>query len=112
MNEFLITDVGDQELKSSSPESDVSITLTSTVCDDNTGCECGTQQLLDQVCKVASSHCSNKLGCITPVKPIGHCCWICGENFITLFQVKDDCLNLILLKLMYVCVIKNFNYGL
>lgn len=82
LNEFLVTDVGDQELKSSSPNNDVSITLIGTRCDDYTGCECGTQQLLDQVCQVASKRCDNKLGCISPVKPIGHCCWICGEIFI------------------------------
>ncbi|XP_022181081.1 protein amnionless [Myzus persicae] len=82
LNEFLLSDVGDQELKSSSTDNDVSITLTSTSCEDNTGCECGTQQLFDQVCKVASKRCDSKLGCISPVKPIGHCCWTCGAYFL------------------------------
>ncbi|XP_026813735.1 protein amnionless [Rhopalosiphum maidis] len=82
LNEFLLSDIGDQELKSSSADNDVSITLTSTLCEDNTGCECGTQQLLDQVCKVASKRCVSKLGCISPVKPIGHCCWTCGAYFL------------------------------
>ncbi|KAE9544834.1 hypothetical protein AGLY_000376 [Aphis glycines] len=82
LNEFLLSDVGDQELKSSSTDNDVSITLTSTLCEDSTGCECGTQQLFDQVCKVASKRCYSKLGCISPVKPIGHCCWTCGAYFL------------------------------
>jgi len=81
LNEFLLSDVGDQELKSFSPNNDVSITLTSTSCEVHTGCECGTQQLIDQVCKVASKRCDSKLGCLSPVKPIGHCCWTCGEIF-------------------------------
>ncbi|XP_027849123.2 protein amnionless isoform X2 [Aphis gossypii] len=80
LNEFLLSDVGDQELKSSSTDNDVSITLTSTLCEDSTGCECGTQQLFDQVCKVASKRCYSKLGCISPVKPIGHCCWTCDRG--------------------------------
>lgn len=81
LNEFLLTDIGDQELKSSSPNNDVAITLTSTSCDDYTGCECGTQHLLEHVCKVASKSCNNKLGCVSPVKPIGHCCSICGKIY-------------------------------
>lgn len=83
MDEFLLTDVGDQELKSSSPDNDVSIVLTSTECNDKTGCECGTQVLLENVCEIVSEHCDTKLGCITPVKPYGHCCWICGEIFVS-----------------------------
>ncbi|CAI6366549.1 unnamed protein product [Macrosiphum euphorbiae] len=82
LNEFLLSDVGDQELKSFSPDNDVSITLTSTSCEVHTGCECGTQQLFDQVCKVASKRCDSKLGCLSPVKPIGHCCWTCGAYFL------------------------------
>ncbi|VVC37695.1 Amnionless [Cinara cedri] len=82
LNEFLVSDIGDQEFKSTSPNNDVSIKLTEMLCDDSTGCECGTLEYIDQVCKLASKRCDIKnLGCISPVQPIGHCCRICGAYF-------------------------------
>ncbi|XP_050428952.1 protein amnionless [Adelges cooleyi] len=89
LNEFLVTDVGDQELKSTSPNNQVSITLTTTDCDDPTGCECGTENLLDDVCRTESKRCAKKLGCVNPVKPEGHCCWICGAYFLVHYNPRS-----------------------
>ncbi|XP_050539492.1 protein amnionless isoform X2 [Daktulosphaira vitifoliae] len=82
LNEFLTTDIGDQEIKSVSSNNEVSITLTIPICNDPTGCECGNQHLLDDVCQIVAKRCSKKLGCVNPIKPVGHCCLICGAYFL------------------------------
>lgn len=82
LENFLQSDFGDQEIKSSSPDNDVMIEITSTLCSNPNGCGCGTLQLADEVCKIVSKRCENhNLGCINPVTPIGHCCKICGETY-------------------------------
>ncbi|KAG8449269.1 hypothetical protein GDO86_016079 [Hymenochirus boettgeri] len=55
--------------------------ITNTKCGDKTGCECGNERVLREICSSVLRHLENKCpdnACMNPLKPIGHCCNICG----------------------------------
>ncbi|XP_056022820.1 uncharacterized protein LOC125649614 [Ostrea edulis] len=55
------------------------VTILRRPCTDPTGCQCGNNQkeLLSRICAIQQKRCT-KAQCRTPLKPIGHCCDICG----------------------------------
>lgn len=50
-----------------------------TICDDRRSCLCGTLQFLNEICSLVAGECSSKPNCPAPVRPLGHCCDICGK---------------------------------
>ncbi|XP_048393010.1 protein amnionless [Stegostoma tigrinum] len=58
-----------------------SITVTNAKCEDKSGCDCGNfgnhRRICSNLQKESGSQCS-ELICTNPLKPLGHCCDICG----------------------------------
>ncbi|XP_040188652.1 protein amnionless [Rana temporaria] len=55
--------------------------VTNTKCVDRTGCLCGNEGVQQEICSALLQHLENKCpeaSCANPLKPIGHCCGICG----------------------------------
>ncbi|XP_069494210.1 protein amnionless [Ambystoma mexicanum] len=60
-----------------------SIKVTNARCTDRTGCLCGNTRELQNICSALKQHSENKcpgVTCKDPLKPIGHCCEICGAT--------------------------------
>ncbi|KAG9481860.1 hypothetical protein GDO78_010865, partial [Eleutherodactylus coqui] len=50
-------------------------------CQDDTGCLCGNDEMLQEICSARLQYSGNKcpeVTCASPLQPIGHCCGICG----------------------------------
>ncbi|XP_077125093.1 protein amnionless isoform X1 [Ranitomeya variabilis] len=55
--------------------------ITNLICQDATGCLCGNDGMLQEICSVQLQHTGGKcpeLPCAAPLQPVGHCCGICG----------------------------------
>ncbi|XP_069806351.1 protein amnionless [Dendropsophus ebraccatus] len=55
--------------------------ITNLRCQDSTGCLCGNDGMLQEICSVLLRDTDNKcpeVTCANPLRPIGHCCGICG----------------------------------
>ncbi|XP_073434120.1 protein amnionless [Dendrobates tinctorius] len=55
--------------------------ITSLRCQDATGCQCGNDGVLQEICSVRLQHTGGKCPespCAAPLQPVGHCCGICG----------------------------------
>ncbi|XP_072284405.1 protein amnionless [Pyxicephalus adspersus] len=55
--------------------------VTNTKCQDKTGCLCGNDKAQQEICSALLKHSGNKcpeVTCANPLKPVGHCCSICG----------------------------------
>eukprot|EP00079_Xenopus_tropicalis_P011783 XP_002938043.1 PREDICTED: protein amnionless [Xenopus tropicalis] len=60
-----------------------SLQITNTKCRDKTGCECGNNLFLREICSNLLRHHGNKcpeVTCANPLQPVGHCCEICGAT--------------------------------
>ncbi|XP_062578072.1 uncharacterized protein LOC134239956 [Saccostrea cucullata] len=55
------------------------VTIQRRPCTDPTGCLCGNNQeeMLNRICAIQQKRCS-KAQCRTPLRPLGHCCDMCG----------------------------------
>ncbi|XP_061469261.1 protein amnionless [Rhineura floridana] len=57
--------------------------LSTTRCPDKSGCECGNAAGHDRICAAllqnSGNHCPGAM-CKDPLKPVGHCCEICGAT--------------------------------
>ncbi|XP_053562902.1 protein amnionless [Bombina bombina] len=61
--------------------SPVQIKITNSRCNDKTGCVCGNDRMIQEICSALMQHTDNKCpeaSCVNPLKLIGHCCEICG----------------------------------
>ncbi|NP_001086069.2 amnion associated transmembrane protein L homeolog precursor [Xenopus laevis] len=57
--------------------------ITNAKCGDKTGCECGNDLFLGEICSSLLRHYNNKcpeVPCTNPLQPVGHCCEICGAT--------------------------------
>ncbi|XP_062974562.1 protein amnionless [Elgaria multicarinata webbii] len=57
--------------------------LLNTRCPDKSGCECGNAAVRDRICAALLQNSGNQCPaavCKDPLKPIGHCCEICGAT--------------------------------
>ncbi|XP_077319836.1 protein amnionless isoform X1 [Lithobates pipiens] len=55
--------------------------VTNINCMDKTGCLCGNDRVQQEICSALLQNLGNKcpeVSCTKPLKPIGHCCGICG----------------------------------
>ncbi|KAM3920696.1 protein amnionless [Leptodactylus fuscus] len=55
--------------------------ITNSRCQESTGCLCGNDGMLQEVCSALLQDNGNKcpeVTCANPVQPVGHCCGICG----------------------------------
>ncbi|XP_077319837.1 protein amnionless isoform X2 [Lithobates pipiens] len=58
--------------------------VTNINCMDKTGCLCGNDRVQQEICSALLQNLGNKcpeVSCTKPLKPIGHCCGICGQSF-------------------------------
>nr|XP_033809179.1 protein amnionless isoform X3 [Geotrypetes seraphini] len=61
-----------------------SLKVTNTKCSDQTGCSCGNSGDHENICSALLQHSENEcpgVVCMYPLRPVGHCCDICGESF-------------------------------
>ncbi|KAM4663059.1 protein amnionless [Discoglossus pictus] len=59
----------------------VPIKVTNSKCRDRTGCVCGTDGMIQEICSALLKHTENKCPvapCLNALRPLGHCCEICG----------------------------------
>ncbi|XP_044127116.1 protein amnionless-like [Bufo gargarizans] len=55
--------------------------ITSSRCQDTTGCLCGNDEMLQEICTARLQYTGAKCPeatCANPLHPVGHCCGICG----------------------------------
>ncbi|XP_068108386.1 protein amnionless isoform X2 [Hyperolius riggenbachi] len=55
--------------------------VTNTRCQDKTGCLCGNEGVMQEICSAVLQKAGNtcpQVSCTDPLKPHGHCCGICG----------------------------------
>ncbi|XP_075471137.1 protein amnionless [Ascaphus truei] len=73
-----------------------SLQVTDTKCKDKTGCECGHNEVLQEICSALLQHTGNKcpdVSCANPLKPLGHCCEICGATVSLEYTSDFDIAN-------------------
>ncbi|GLV32349.1 amnionless [Carabus blaptoides fortunei] len=66
------------------------ITVKNVQCTDKTGCLCHQHEkfVLDAVCNNLK-HICNVTHCINPIKPVGHCCEVCGAHLLLKFDKNN-----------------------
>ncbi|XP_030070163.1 protein amnionless isoform X2 [Microcaecilia unicolor] len=65
--------------------------VTNTKCNDKTGCTCGNSGEHENICSALLQHSENVcpgVVCMHPLRPVGHCCDICGA--IVSLQYSSD----------------------
>ncbi|XP_007242944.3 protein amnionless [Astyanax mexicanus] len=70
-SQYLTSSLGKLQFHGSS-----SIKVEGSSCTDVTGCECGNSANHERIC--ANVACSQQLDCKKPLRPVGHCCDVCG----------------------------------
>nr|XP_033809178.1 protein amnionless isoform X2 [Geotrypetes seraphini] len=68
-----------------------SLKVTNTKCSDQTGCSCGNSGDHENICSALLQHSENEcpgVVCMYPLRPVGHCCDICGA--IVSLQYSPD----------------------
>lgn len=77
---FLLSEAGSRQFKNLDYQqrTDV-ITVKNIQCTDKSGCLCHENEkfILDAVCSNLK-HICNVTHCLNPIKPVGHCCEVCG----------------------------------
>uniref|UniRef100_K1QB32 Protein amnionless n=1 Tax=Magallana gigas TaxID=29159 RepID=K1QB32_MAGGI len=76
---FLSTDQGKGMFPLPNNGQRSSVTIQRRPCNDPTGCMCGNNkgEVLNRICVIQRKRCT-KAQCRTPLKPVGHCCDLCG----------------------------------
>ncbi|XP_060576549.1 protein amnionless-like [Ruditapes philippinarum] len=77
--DFLATENGRNIFPAPQPGPRSTVNIMRRACKDDTGCGCGNDQgqILSQVCQIQRSRC-RRTRCTRTIKPVGHCCDICG----------------------------------
>ncbi|XP_029453855.1 protein amnionless [Rhinatrema bivittatum] len=60
-----------------------SLKVTNAKCNDKTGCACGNSWERENICSALLQHSENVcpgVVCMNPLRPVGHCCDICGAT--------------------------------
>lgn len=86
--DFLATDNGRNIFPASTSGPQSTVTIKRQRCSDMTGCSCGNDQgqVLAKVCQVQSPRCARPR-CSNTIRPVGHCCDICGGMLNVSFGV-------------------------
>lgn len=85
---YLNSDNGKNIFPPSSSGGMSTVTINKQQCTDVTGCVCGNDQgqIFDAVCQVQNPRCTRPR-CSVPLRPVGHCCDICGAQLNVTYGV-------------------------
>ncbi|KAG1700065.1 Protein amnionless [Nymphon striatum] len=79
---FISSDVGSAQFQING-----NVQITGDVCQDQTGCSCQNSrtEILEAICSAVGLKCENPR-CEQPIKPIGHCCRMCGSYIVMTYS--------------------------
>ncbi|KAM9294311.1 protein amnionless [Gastrophryne carolinensis] len=67
--------------------------IINTKCPERSGCTCGNDEVLPEICSALLQHTGNKcpdVPCAHPLQPHGHCCAICGVVILLEYSPEFD----------------------
>nr|CAD7257693.1 unnamed protein product [Timema shepardi] len=85
--DLLRSEAGERQFLASEDSRYDLVTFTGTSCTDQTGCRCVSEAVQREICRNVQCEGQPPL-CARPVRPLGHCCDICGE-YVTIVALSS-----------------------
>ncbi|KAJ8891016.1 hypothetical protein PR048_010525 [Dryococelus australis] len=78
---FLLTEAGERQFVAPEESREMAVAVTASAqCYNPSGCSCMAEAAQREVCRLQEPLCGPPPNCFSPVRPLGHCCHVCGES--------------------------------